>query len=74
MEENLQMLSLLKHITLVLVVTCIYTHVLITGPLLKKVSRILDNRYHVLVAYFKYGAVVNIFINRTRRLQIIDTD
>ena len=36
------------------------THVIITRPLLNNVSRILDNRYHVLVIYFKYSAVVNI--------------
>ena len=40
------------------------THVIITRPLLNNVSIILDNRYNVLVAYFKYSAVVNIFINR----------
>jgi hypothetical protein len=43
------------------------THVIIIRPLLNNVSRILDNRYHVLVAYFKYSAVVNIFINRTSK-------
>ena len=50
------------------------TNVIITRPLLNNVSRILDNRYHVLVAYLKYSAVVNILINRTRRLQLIDMD
>ena len=34
--------------------------------LLQVHSRILDNRDLVLVAYFKYIAVVSIFINRVR--------
>ena len=72
MADNLQM-SLLIHNHL-FGLSRIDTQFAITRPLRNNVSRILDNIYHVLVAYFKYSARVNIFINRTRRLQIIYVD
>ena len=75
MLDNVQMFFSSEICNYLFGLSRIDTHVVITGPLLNKVSRILDSRYHVvLFAYFKYSYVVNIFINRTRRLQIIDMD